>query len=94
MRTTIISKTILKAPNNLIVICDGSYVYCQKSSNYLLQKRLYSVQKKRPLLKPFIIITTDGYYLDVTLPEEATKNDATILKDLLKKPDFRLTFLF
>ena len=47
------------------------------------------MQKKTNLLKPFIIITTDGYYLDVTLPMEATKNGATILQDLLKNPEFR-----
>ena len=90
--TTTISNKILKAPNNLIVICDGTYSYCQKSSNYLVQKRLYSVQKKRPLTKPFIIITTDGYYLDVEKPMEATKNDASILTTLLSRRKFRHFF--
>lgn len=86
--TTIISKTILKSPNSLITIWDGTYAYCQKSSNYLVQKKLWSDQKKRPLCKPFIGITTDGYYLDVFDVYDATSNDASIMKDLLAKESF------
>ena len=44
------------------------------------------------LTKPFIIIRTDGYYLDVEKPMEATKNDASILTTLLSRRKFRHFF--
>jgi hypothetical protein len=81
--TTLISKTIFDANDKLITIWDGSYAYCQKSSNYFMQKMMYSGQKKRHLVKPFIGITSDGYYLDIFGPYDSS-NDATIMNDVLK----------
>lgn len=37
-----------------IIICDGTYVYIQKSSNYLFQRITYSHHKFQNLLKPFL----------------------------------------
>ena len=67
----------------LILIADGTYCYCQKSLNYF-QRKSYSVQKGRHLVKPFVICTTDGYIVDIYGLFEATKNDATILSMVLK----------
>ncbi|MFO0003396.1 MAG: transposase family protein [bacterium] len=49
----------------LVLIADGTYLYCEKSLNNQLQRKTYSGQKKRHLIKPFIIITSDGYIVDV-----------------------------
>lgn len=73
---------------NAIVICDGTYVYTQKSSNYLFQKETYSLHKYRNLVKPFLIVCCNGYILDVVGPYSATTNDASIMSDLLRKDSF------
>ncbi len=57
------------------IICDGTYCYIQKSTNNLIQRLTYSVQKGRPLVKPFVICTTDGFIIDIFGFYEATKND-------------------
>ena len=45
---------------------------------------MYSGQKKRHLIKPFVMCTADGYIIDVFGPYLATHNDFTILQDLMK----------
>lgn len=67
-----------------IVICDGTYIYLQKSSNYLFQKQSYSLHKGRNLVKPFLIVTTDGHILDIYGPYAATVSDADIMKQLFR----------
>ncbi|KAL0820087.1 hypothetical protein ABMA28_006032 [Loxostege sticticalis] len=71
-----------------IVIADGTYVYTQKSSNYLFQKNTYSLHKYRNLVKPFLVVCCDGYILDVFGPYAAITNDATILNNLLDQESF------
>ena len=73
-----------------VFICDGTYCYCQKSFNNAIQRLLYSVQKSRHLVKPFIICAANGYIIDVYGPYPATLNDAQILDDILKNDkDFK-----
>lgn len=45
---------------HLIAIADGTYLYTQKSSNYLFQKETYSLHKYHNLVKPFLIVCCDG----------------------------------
>ena len=40
--------------NQLSVVADGTYIYCEKSKNKKLQKELYSMHKYRNLVKPFV----------------------------------------
>jgi hypothetical protein len=68
--------------NKMVFIADGTYCYCEKSANNYFQRKSYSLQKKRHLVKPFIICTADGLIVDVYGLFEATKNDATILKHI------------
>ncbi|XP_041981920.1 uncharacterized protein LOC121735234 isoform X1 [Aricia agestis] len=63
-----------------IAIFDGTYCYVEKSSNYLYQKKTYSLHKYRNLMKPFLIVCTDGYIIDVLGPYPATTSDADIMK--------------
>ncbi|XP_052742778.1 uncharacterized protein LOC112055836 [Bicyclus anynana] len=63
-----------------IVIFDGTYSYIEKSSNYLYQKKTYSLHKYRNLVKPFLIVSTDGHIIDVLGPYPATTSDSDIMK--------------
>lgn len=79
-------------PNRIIVICDGTYVYIQKSSNYLFQKQTYSLHKYRNLLKMFLIVCPDGFIIEALGPYPADKSDATIMQELVDNHDFRRLF--
>lgn len=71
--------------NDAITVLDGTYIYIQKSADYSFQRRSYSIHKNRPLLKPMMIVGTDGYILDVIGPyfADCHNNDAAITKHLL-----------
>ena len=71
--------------NQFVIVCDGTYCYCQKSSNNRIQRKTYSCQKKRHLVKIFVICTSDGYIVDIFGPYAASDNDATILRDIIQK---------
>ncbi len=47
----------------VFLILDGTYVYIEKPGQFDLQKVTWSEQKKRNLLKPFMIVLPDGYIL-------------------------------
>lgn len=66
-----------------IIICDGTYAYIQKSSNFLFQRLTYSLHKFQNLLKPFLIVCSDGYIIDILGPFAATKSDASIMSDFI-----------
>ncbi|CAK1603536.1 unnamed protein product [Parnassius mnemosyne] len=70
---------------NGIVICDGTYIYINKSSNYMFQKQSYSLHKYRNLLKPFMIVACDGYIVDCFGPYKATTSDAEIMTNLFSE---------
>lgn len=80
--------------NNPIVICDGTYIYLQKSSNYLFQKKTYSLHKYRNLVKPFLMVTCDGHIIDAFGPYAATQSDADIMKDLFQNENSPLRSYF
>jgi hypothetical protein len=69
----------------LCTVADGTYCYCEKPADNYLQRLLYSGQKKRHLVKIFIICATNGRIIDVFGPFAATMNDASILKYLMEK---------
>lgn len=68
-----------------ILILDGTYIYCQKSANNVLQRRLFSLHKNRHLLKPMIICASDGYIISAVGPylSDWYNNDASITKHIL-----------
>ena len=82
-----IAKTLFQKHENLLLICDGTYCYHQKSNNNAYQRKSYSGQKKTSLCKPFTICTTDGYIIDMKGPYLANQNDAEILKNILQEPN-------
>lgn len=76
--------------NKAIIIFDGTYIYVEKSSNFLFQRRSYSLHKYKNLIKPFMIVCADGYILDVTGPYSARTTDAQIMKMILENHDARI----
>lgn len=64
-----------------IVICDATYAYIHKSSNFRALRQSYSMHKGRHLLKPTLIVATDGYILAILGPyfSDYYNNDAAIL---------------
>ncbi|KAH9635150.1 hypothetical protein HF086_009490 [Spodoptera exigua] len=69
----------------LIAIADGTYLSNQKSSNYSFQKATYSLHKYYNLVKPFLIVCCDGYIIEAMGPYPATKNDASIMNDIMSE---------
>ncbi|CAL8071538.1 unnamed protein product [Orchesella dallaii] len=92
---TILASTICGAGmEQAIVVLDGTYFYCQKSSNYMLQRELWSMHKGRPLTKAMMVIAPDGYILAVEALYKANgeNNDASILKDMVHVEGGFMTF--
>ena len=61
-RTRALAKILLadNIDDKVILVLDSTYVYIQKSTNNELQRKSYSVHKKRPLVKMMMIVSTDG----------------------------------
>lgn len=90
---TVTSDILFAAQNEVVTIWDGTYIYVQKSQNYAFQRKCYSCQKKRPLVKPMISVAPDGYILEIYGPYPATDNDASILKKILSSDCSPVFFL-
>ncbi|XP_060085720.1 uncharacterized protein LOC132565127 [Ylistrum balloti] len=68
-----------------ILVIDGTYIYIQKSGQFMFQRRSYSMHKHRPLVKPMMFVTTTGYIVSVLGPyfADSKNNDASILNQIL-----------
>ena len=68
-----------------VLILDGTYIYCQKSACNLLQRRLFSSHKLRPLIKPMMCGSTDSYICSAIGPyfSDWRNNDANIVDHIL-----------
>lgn len=65
-----------------ILVCDGTYIFINKSRNYAMQRDTYTDQKKRNNVKIMMIVTTNGYILYALGPYKAGQNDAKILQEI------------
>ena len=67
-----------------IVILDGTYLYVQKSSNNLLQRRTYSLHKGRARIKLTMFVSTDGYIISEIGPylADSKNNDVAMTKHI------------
>lgn len=72
---------------NAIIICDGTYIYNQKSSNYFFQRLTYSHHKYRNLTKPFLYVCCDGHIIEISGPHAATTSDANIINSVLENEE-------
>jgi hypothetical protein len=88
--TTPIAKKLFTSddnPDQAVLILDGTYIYIQKSHDYEFQRLSYSLHKNRPLVKPMMVVASDGYILNVMGPYVADyhNNDASITKHMLSQ---------
>ena len=72
-------------PGRAILIRDGTYIYCQKSANNMLQRHSYSMHNGRPLVKPMLVVTITEYIVSCLDPYFADyqNNDAEITKHIV-----------
>ncbi|CAF1231138.1 unnamed protein product [Rotaria magnacalcarata] len=54
-QTTVATELLTNGRDQVVLITDGTYFFCQKSSNNEFQRRTYSQHKHRHLVKPMII---------------------------------------
>jgi hypothetical protein len=76
------------------IIADGTYAYIQKSNDNMFQRLTYSVQKGSHLVKPFIMISSNGWIIDIFGPYPATYNDAKILELVFEKHGKKFSDIF
>lgn len=69
----------------VMLVCDATYIFIDKSRNYIHQKKTFSGQKKRNFLKVMNVTTCDGTIVYSIGPFPAVQNDASILKYLLEE---------
>ncbi|KOB63478.1 Vacuolar protein sorting-associated protein 13C [Operophtera brumata] len=84
-RNRILPNNIFGTPDQTraIIILDGTYLFVQKSSNFLFLTMSYSLHKYTNLIKPFMIVCGDGYIVEVTGPYNTRTSDAKILRQIL-----------
>lgn len=65
-------------------VLDGTYIYVQKSTDFAFQRRSFSMQKHRHLVKPMMIVSTTIYIVAAIGPYLADGNnsDAKILNHI------------
>ena len=69
--------------DHLSLIWDGTYIYCNKSNDHVLQRSSHSGQKSRYLVKMMSLVLPDGYVLDLLGLFYGKDNDASISKVIL-----------
>ena len=85
--TRLLTEQLLTGGNDAaIFVLDSTYIYAQKSTNNLLQRKLLSLHKNRPLIKLMMIVKTDGHIISTIGPYYADwrNNDANITNHLLR----------
>lgn len=75
--------TALHGDSKAIILFDGTFIYIQKSKNFLFKKITYSLHKFKNFLKPFLLVCTDGYIIDILEPYSARTSDAQIMKNIM-----------
>lgn len=68
--------------NKVVLVCDGTYIFINKSRNYKMQRDSYTDQKKRNNIKIMMAVTTNVFIVYALGPYKAGQNDAQILKEL------------
>ena len=82
----LVQEVLANGENVAAVVLDGTYIYIEKSANYSFQRHTFSGHKYRSLVKPMMVVGTDGYILSVLGPylSNGKNNDASILKHMIK----------
>lgn len=80
---------IFGRPSSLKIIADATYIDVERPGNFTEQRRTYSLQKKKNLVKPMMLVLGSGRILEAEGPfySDHRNNDATILEYMLRKED-------
>lgn len=70
-----------------VLICDGTYIFVNKSQNYDFQKKTYTSQKKTNFVRIMMCVTANGTIIHATGPHQATANDAKVLQEIDAQAD-------
>ncbi len=86
------SKVLGQSEDRLCLIADCTYNYIEKPSDFKLQRKTFSLHKKRNLLKPLYIVLPSGYILEAAGPYfcDANNNDAVNIRHHYKHSDILL----
>lgn len=81
--------------NSYVILChnlrtSGKKVISRR--DYMKALYTYSLHKYKNLLKPFLLVTPDGYIVDCFGPYKATTSDADIMKSLFSNSPLRQYF--
>jgi hypothetical protein len=63
--TLMVNELFLENKVQLVLIADGTFCFCKKAQNNEFQRLTYSGSKKRHLVKPFEIFSSDGTIVDI-----------------------------
>ena len=85
--TTVAKELYNMKDDDLAAVCDGGYIYIEKSQNNTFQKATFSTQKKSNLIKPMALTCTNGYIIDMYGPFEGKWNDILAFREVLKDRD-------
>lgn len=86
--TTPFSRKIYEVNDETVILTlDATYVFTIKSSNYDFQKKSFSLQFGRNLIKFMLCVSTNGLIAAAYGPFEARKNDATILNEIMNEQE-------
>ena len=79
-----------------ICVADGTSIYIEKNSNYSFQRRTFSVHKGRPLVKPMMLVASDGYIILVLGPclADGRNSDSKSTEHMLKSNTETMTERF
>lgn len=86
------SKVLGQAESRLCLIADCTYNYIEKPSDFELQRKTFSLHKKRNLLKPLYVVLPSGYILEAAGPYfcDANNNDAVNIRHHYNHSDLLL----
>lgn len=86
------SKVLEQPESRVCLIADCTYLYIEKPSDFVLQRKTFSPHKKRNLLKPLYLVFPDGYILEAAGPYfcDAKNNDAANIRQHYENSDILL----
>lgn len=88
-----LTSDVLNRPDDrLCLISDCTYNYIEKPSDFVLQRKTFSLHKQRNLLKPLYIVLPSGYILEAAGPYfcDSKNNDAANIRHHYENSDLLL----
>ncbi|OXA43866.1 hypothetical protein Fcan01_21665 [Folsomia candida] len=86
------SRAIGQPLDHICIVIDCTYIYIEKPTDFTLQRKTFSLHKKRNLIKPMLIVFPNGYILEAAGPYfcDSSNNDAAIILHHYENSDLLL----